>query len=151
MPSFFRHSMTISAPVNSTVNITLCYRKKKRTEYQYIEIFSPSRRTVHSKRLPGKFHPYFLCAMQTGVWPATTRKKSPGIAGAFMRPSCDSDQNSSFSSPPAALVSDALIASGVGMIFMKLLEPIMLRSGKLIAIRKRACSASTSSPVTSIS
>ena len=60
-------------------------------------------------------------------------------------------QSSRSISPPATLVNASAIASGDGMIFMKLFDPIILRSGKFIAILKRPCSASTSPPLTRIS
>jgi len=43
-----------------------------------------------------------------------------------------------YSFPPTACVNALRIASGLFMMFMKLLLPIMDRSGKLIAMRNRA-------------
>lgn len=56
-----------------------------------------------------------------------------------------------YSLPPAATTSALRIASGDSMIFMKLFAPDIFRSGKSRAMRKRAYSAITLLPVTSIS
>ena len=76
-------------------------------------------------------------------------KKAPTRSGLFWQNR--SAQRNLLGSPPATSASAVPIPAGDPMIFMKLFSPIMLRSGKQIAIRKRACRAKTWRPFTSIS